>query len=108
MSKYFLDFENRDDLVSQFDTDTIPSEDEILFASYAPGCYCGDAVVIFKRNNILYMVEASHCSCYGLEGQWGPNEIDAAQLLTYQLGRDHTDEVIAAFTALAHLLNNVQ
>jgi len=46
----------------------------ILFAVYQPGCYCGDAFVLYEENNNLYEVNASHCSCHGLEGQWNPEE----------------------------------
>lgn len=42
----------------------------ILFASYVYEDYSGDAVVLFERDGKLYEVYGSHCSCYGLEGQW--------------------------------------
>ena len=55
---------------------------EILFAAYEQDSYEGHAVVIFERNNILYLVEASHCSCYGLEGLFKPEETDWGMLVT--------------------------
>jgi hypothetical protein len=51
-----------------------PTEDEILFASYEGGSYEGDAIVLFERDGKLYEAHGSHCSCYGLEDQWGPEE----------------------------------
>ncbi len=54
--------------------ETFPSEDKILFASYGGGSYDGDAFVLFEENGKLYEVHGSHCSCYGLEGQWKPEE----------------------------------
>ena len=42
----------------------------ILFASYSTGNYEGDAWVLFEENGELFEVSGSHCSCYGLEGQW--------------------------------------
>jgi hypothetical protein len=46
----------------------------ILFASYGTDNYSGDAFVLFEKNGKLYEVNGSHCSCYGLEGQFEPEE----------------------------------
>ena len=56
----------------------------ILFAVYGAGGYEGSAFVLFERDGELYEVNASHCSCYGLEDQWDPEEttVDA---LAYRL-----------------------
>jgi len=46
----------------------------MLLASYGtPGCE-GDAFVLFERDGKLFEVSGSHCSCYGLKGQWEPEE----------------------------------
>lgn len=34
------------------------------------------AFIIFKKDNKFYEVNGSHCSCYGFEGQWQPEEIN--------------------------------
>lgn len=47
---------------------------EILLASYGTPSYEGYAYVLFHEGGKLYEVEASHCSCYGVEGQWEPEE----------------------------------
>ena len=47
---------------------------DVLLASYTNEWYNGDAFVLFKKNGKLYEVNASHCSCHGLEGQWDPEE----------------------------------
>ena len=52
----------------------------ILFASYGNDNYSGDAWVLFEKDGILYEVHGSHCSCYGLEGQWEPEEVDLREL----------------------------
>lgn len=52
----------------------------ILFASYSYANYSGDAWVLFEQNGKLYEVNGSHCSCYGLEGQWNPEEVDLNEL----------------------------
>jgi hypothetical protein len=57
--------------------DPIPdmaTDEEILFAQYGGGPYDGYCRVLFQRDGVLYRVDASHCSCYGLEGQWSPEE----------------------------------
>ena len=46
----------------------------ILFASYGTDNYSGDAFVLFEKDGKLYEVNGSHCSCYGLEGQFDPEE----------------------------------
>jgi len=46
----------------------------ILFAYYTYEDYSGTAFVLFERGGKLYEVNASHCSCYGLEGQFEPEE----------------------------------
>lgn len=46
----------------------------ILFASYGQANYSGDAFVLFEKEGSLFEVNASHCSCYGLEGQFEPEE----------------------------------
>ena len=51
-----------------------PTEEELLFASYGGGCYEGDAHLIYERDGKLYENHGSHCSCYGLENQWAPEE----------------------------------
>ncbi len=53
---------------------------EILLASYAYANYSGDAFVLFSRDGKLFEVDGSHCSCYGLEGQWKPEETTVAAL----------------------------
>lgn len=52
---------------------------KILIAEY----YCryeGVSVVIFKQDGKLFEVNGSHCSCYGLEGQWDPEECTSEYL----------------------------
>lgn len=46
----------------------------ILFASYGENNYSGNAFVLFERDKKLFEVNGAHCSCYGLENQWSPEE----------------------------------
>jgi len=52
----------------------------ILLASYGQWSYEGNAFVLFERGEKLYEVNGSHCSCYGLERQWEPEETTVADL----------------------------
>ena len=91
MAKYNGNFSNREDVASQFGcvtggewqaggrtpevvNDDFPSEDQIFYAVYEAPSYEGWAWVLFERDGKLYEVSGSHCSCYGLEGQWSPEE----------------------------------
>lgn len=55
---------------------------EFLLAFYGVtgGQYDFSAFVLFKRDGKLWEVNGSHCSCYGLENQWEPEETSVAAL----------------------------
>lgn len=79
--KFHEDFQDIEHLKKEYE---ITNDDllgvEILFAVYRTGRYDGQSLVLFKKDDKLYIVDASHCSCYGLEGQWDPIEINEATL----------------------------
>ncbi len=54
---------------------------DILFADYTYEAYNGDAFVVFTKEGKIYEVNAGHCSCYGLEGQWNPEETSVDALI---------------------------
>ena len=64
----------------------------VLLAWYGYGDYDGSAFVLFERGGKLYEVNGSHCSCYGLEECWEPEETSVAELkhriVEGDLGRD--------------------
>jgi len=45
-----------------------------LFFYYDIEFYDGYAIILFKKDGKLYEVLATHCSCFGLERQWSPDE----------------------------------
>ena len=47
----------------------------LLFCTYSFGSYDGSAWVLLTKDGKLYEVNGGHCSCYGLEGQWEPEEV---------------------------------
>ena len=80
-----------------------PGDHQILYASYGGGSYEGDALVIYESGGMLYENHGSHCSCYGLEGQWTPEATSWAALKLrprdYYLN-DHDEEARKAFWEL--------
>jgi len=83
-----------------------PQEDELLFASYGGGSYEGDATMIWKRDGKLYECHGSHCSCYGLEGQFEAEETNVGTLAAkgkkdpdsyYYFLSDHDQEAYDAY-----------
>jgi len=54
----------------------IPEPEEVIYAEYHQESYEGSALVVFRNGDKFYWNQGSHCSCYGLEGQWSPEEYD--------------------------------
>ena len=78
---YLGNFTNKKDVLQNFTSGAdgvFPAPDlegaKILLAWYGYGDYDGSAFVLFERDGQLYEVNGGHCSCYGLEGQWDPEE----------------------------------
>ena len=63
------------DIDEQLETLKAYQDINILFGSYTYVNYSGDAWVLFEQDGKLYEVSGGHCSCYGLEGQWTPDEV---------------------------------
>lgn len=47
---------------------------KIVYGYYSYEDYSGEAFVLYEKDGKLYEVNGSHCSCYGLEDQWQPEE----------------------------------
>jgi hypothetical protein len=102
MNRYF-GFDDRDDVKGRFDYngDDFPTDDQILFAAYGGGSYDGIAKVIFEKDGKVYEVNASHCSCYGLEDQWSPEETSWEAMKKYKLDSyDYGDDGVNAYKEL--------
>jgi hypothetical protein len=61
------------DVMSAFAVE-FPEPDEVLLAHYNIDGYEGSAAVLYCNRGTYFYVSGSHCSCYGLEGQWAPEE----------------------------------
>lgn len=57
---------------SEREKSELPSNLVLLYADYTYEDYSGDAYVLGynKEKKQFFEVHGSHCSCYGLEGQW--------------------------------------
>jgi hypothetical protein len=79
---YYDMFHDIDDLCAQFEITKDQLEGvRILMAEYTYEDYSGQAYVLFEKDGKLYEVNGSHCSCYGLEKQWQPEETDKVALI---------------------------
>ncbi len=78
----FDGFEDEQDVIDQFEIDQNALDRAfILYAVYNYEDYEGSAFVLFQRDGKLYEVHGGHCSCYGLEGQWEPEETTVEALV---------------------------
>lgn len=79
---YYGEFTCLNDIVSNFNITNQKVDDMVvLFAAYNFEYYDGFALVIYVQNGKFYIVEGSHCSCFGLEDQWNPDEMPIEALL---------------------------
>lgn len=69
-------------LISDFELTNELDGVNVLFASYSYANYSGDAWVLFEKGGNLFEVNGSHCSCYGLEGQWDFEPVVLDELVT--------------------------
>lgn len=76
-------FSDKQDIIYQFDVKdpTVLQDATILMAIYETEWYQGDAFVLYIEDGKLYEVNGGHCSCYGLEDQWNPDEVLLEELV---------------------------
>lgn len=76
----------------------------IILADYSYEDYSGNSFVLFEKAGKLYEVNGSHCSCYGLEDQWEPEEVVVKELLNrVQHGyfhSSHKEEIVEILTLI--------
>lgn len=87
---YLTNFATVDDIIREYEGTSREDLEgaTILLAWYGYGSYCGSSLVLYKKNDKLYEVNGSHCSCYGLEDQWRPEETSWAALAMRNLSSD--------------------
>lgn len=68
---YLDSWDNVEGMLNDFSVDKEVLEGyNVIVAAYDTGDYSGDAFVLLEKDGKYYEVNGSHCSCYGLEGQW--------------------------------------
>ena len=87
---YDGDFENWKDVCTWFNMNE-PEPDEVLVAIYDIDGYDGYAHVVYRNGRKYYLNYGSHCSCYGLEDQWEPEEFSSKKLLIAFLEKSSDD-----------------
>lgn len=96
---FLNDWDCKESVESDFRTSL--ADVNVLFASYTYINYNGDAFVLFEKDGKLFEVNGYHCSCYGLEGQWQPEEttLEALRFYLYKgsmgVGRIYANELKA-------------
>lgn len=72
---YLENFGSNQDVIDSYHAPEDALTDATVYlAWYGYGSYCGSSLVVFEKGGKLYEVNGSHCSCYGLEDQWQPEE----------------------------------
>lgn len=109
MSAYLQEFKSDNDIEEQFEIKLEPGT-EVLLAWYGYGSYCGEALVIFRKDGKLFEVNANHCSCFALEGQWKPEEttLDALRMRDLTASAYSCGGEQKALTALGALLESLK
>lgn len=79
------------DVQREYDTQE-PEPEEILFAYYGYESYDGNSMVAYRNANKYYLVCGGHCSCYGLEGQWNPEEYPSKEIFAKVLDKMNFDD----------------
>lgn len=74
---YEGNFSSQTDVIGNFEEKGL-SEPDFIWAIYSEESYEGSALVVYFDSNVnaWFSVHGSHCSCYGLEGQWLPDMFD--------------------------------
>lgn len=75
---YVDGFASKEDICREFRISDF--DGEVVYADYRYENYDGSANVVFINDGKVFYVYGGHCSCYGLEDQWSPEEITFEQV----------------------------
>lgn len=74
-------FSNVQDILDQYELDKSALDGvTIICAYYENEDYDGSSAVLYEKDGKIYLVEAGHCSCYGLEGQFESTQYEEKDL----------------------------
>jgi hypothetical protein len=103
----FVDrFGSVEDVCDQFNIGQDELKDALVYAAvYSYEDYSGSAFVLFEKDGKLFSVSGGHCSCYGLEGQWTPEEENWETILHWldkgEMFNEFSDEMRAYLRSVA-------
>lgn len=114
MVVYIDEFKCNQDIADQFSNSEeekdfiqyLLDSSEVLLAWYGGGAWDGEAMVIYKSKGKLYEVTGSHCSCYGLEGQWDPVEVSYKTLAMREPSPWQDEEYTEAYKEMLELIKD--
>ena len=79
----------------------------VAYMSEGSGGCDSDAFIVFRKDGKLYEVNGGHCSCYGFEGQWEPEETNVAAIIQRQdwaiAGGGYDSDAAAIRAALSNI-----
>lgn len=108
--RFYGDWESEADVCRDFEIHVADVPGVILYAAYAVESYEGNARVVGRRpDGTLWIIEGSHCSCRGLEGQWEPDETTPGALAMFDPGyaiSSIADAVVGWKLLVAALMQN--
>lgn len=110
MSEYLTNFSNKEDVIQAYEAPEDALDNAVVYlAWYGYGSYSGSSLVVFEKNGKLYEVNGDHCSCFGLEGQWHPEETSWTALKMrkffsddcdgYGYAKEKFDAIVAVYAA---------
>ena len=79
-----IGFDSIEDIEREYQC-KLADDTDVIIAWYLYGSYEGRSFVLFRQQGKLYEVNGYHCSCYGLEGQWLPEETTVKALRMRQM-----------------------
>lgn len=66
----------------RYEQPDIPEDIDIIVSATTYEDYQGIGLTVYCHEGVCYEVNSSHCSCFGHEGQWEPEEIKVGELLS--------------------------
>lgn len=68
----------------------VPKKSRVIYSRYDIDGYEGSAILVYELGDKYYLNEGSHCSCFGLEESWNPEEYDLKTLIAVIERRDES------------------
>jgi len=76
-----MEMMTKEEIAQQFEEDVAIFDGcDIIAAYYNHEGYDGECFVLYRKDGNLYWNFGSHCSCYGLEGQWSPEAVTEEEI----------------------------